>query len=88
MIPGARHAYQWIAYEKKIRFALSLSLLAQKLAKIAFLEVSCEILEFENSKKNHFSKSAFFMMFFKASYGQQMLSNGQQMLNFQKIRKK
>ena len=65
MIPGARHAYQWILYEKKIQFALSLSLLAQKLAKIAILEVSCEILEFENSKKTHFSKSGFFMMFFR-----------------------
>ena len=88
MILGAHHASQWIAYEKKIRFALSLSLLASKLAKIAFLEVSCEILEFENSKKNHFSKSGFFTMVFKASYGQQMLLRGQQMLTFRKIRKK
>ena len=62
MISGARQAYQWIAYEKEIRFALSQSLLAQKLVKIDFLEVSCEILDFENSKKNHFSKSQFFVL--------------------------
>ena len=59
VISGARHAYQWIAYEKEIRFALSPNLLAQKLAKIALLEVSCEIFEFENSKKIIFQKVDF-----------------------------
>ena len=61
MILGAHHASQWIAYGKEIRFALSPSFLAQKLAKIDFLEVSCEIFEFENSKKlNSFFKKSIF----------------------------
>ena len=62
---GARYAYKWIAYEKEIRFALSTSLLPQKLAKIAFLEVSCEILKFENSKKFIFQKVDFSRCLFR-----------------------
>ena len=59
MILGAHHASQWIAYEKEIWFALSPSFLAQKFVKIDFLEVSCEIVEFENSKKFIFQKVDF-----------------------------
>ena len=59
MIPGAHHANKWTTYENEIRFVPSPSFLAQKFVKIDFLEVSCEILEFENSKKFIFQKVDF-----------------------------